>query len=469
MRLTITILYLILLESCIFAQQEGEKDKEIFFIVEDMPSFQGQGTDGARRYITENLVYPEYAYKRDIKGRVYLQFTVDSKGQVRDVFVVKGEHISVDYAAYKVIENMPRWTSGKARGRSNPVSFTFPVIFDPEKTDPQQISNVYDKQIEYLLTLDSLQLDSLLYKKKTTVWQEERVRQINDSLNQVKYLNKDTITHKPLSTYVKSIEEKKDSNSISEIPIKDMAENCWQSDTISGSGYSIFGKLNLEGYLRCAYADYNYNYIDIIFMDSLVTHPNKEGCYSFHNITDSTKSHMVAFSYNKDTVYTTLGYECNYVDFTICLLPASNNLYLPEVYPLNIRPLTSFDKFWDASLANRFKNRKKQKIEKIVFYIPRLLKDVFIYKLVRNKHFTYKLWDVKAVHKTVKTDNDLGYEYILDGRYYIYYNTGELKVKGKTRMGECVGLWKVYNKKRKVIATYDFTGDKTIYRWIHKK
>src|SRR4030042_1917818 len=60
------------------------EEEPVFFIVEEMPSFQGKGEDGFRQFIAKNLRYPEIAAENGISGRVYVQFAVNSKGQVVD-------------------------------------------------------------------------------------------------------------------------------------------------------------------------------------------------------------------------------------------------------------------------------------------------------------------------------------------------------------------------------------------------
>ena len=112
------------------SENENEtKNAELFFIVEEMPSFQGTGQAGFRDWIGDNLVYPEKAYRDSISGRVYIQFTVDSVGQVVNVAVVRGVHPVLDAEAIRVVESSPAWIPGKQRGKNVAVQFTFPVTF----------------------------------------------------------------------------------------------------------------------------------------------------------------------------------------------------------------------------------------------------------------------------------------------------------------------------------------------------
>jgi len=109
--------------------EEIPKEEEVFFIVEEMPSFQGGGEDSFRDWIAKNLRYPEIAADNGISGRVYVQFAVNSKGEVCDAVVVRGVDPALDKEALRVVLSSPRWEPGRQRGRPVKVQFTFPINF----------------------------------------------------------------------------------------------------------------------------------------------------------------------------------------------------------------------------------------------------------------------------------------------------------------------------------------------------
>ncbi|HSL86434.1 MAG TPA: energy transducer TonB, partial [Bacteroidales bacterium] len=105
--------------------------EEVFIIVEEMPRF-GDGPDGPanfRSYIAENLVYPPEAAKQGIQGLVFVQFTVNSKGFVENVKIVRGIHELLDAEAIRVVMESPQWTPGRQRGKEVNVQYTFPINF----------------------------------------------------------------------------------------------------------------------------------------------------------------------------------------------------------------------------------------------------------------------------------------------------------------------------------------------------
>ena len=109
--------------------EEEEEEAPIFFIVEDMPSFQGKGQEGFREWIAKNLRYPEIAAENGISGRVFVQFVVEPDGSVNKVEVVRGVDPALDKEAIRVVSASPKWAPGKQRGKPVRVAYTFPIVF----------------------------------------------------------------------------------------------------------------------------------------------------------------------------------------------------------------------------------------------------------------------------------------------------------------------------------------------------
>lgn len=110
--------------------EEEFAEEEVFYIVEDMPTF--NGGDPAvefRKYIAQNLRYPEIAAENGISGRVIVQFAVNRTGRVVDAVVVAGVDPALDKEAIRVVMASPPWSPGKQRGKAVKVLFTFPINF----------------------------------------------------------------------------------------------------------------------------------------------------------------------------------------------------------------------------------------------------------------------------------------------------------------------------------------------------
>ncbi len=105
-------------------------EEEVFYIVEDMPTFNGgDAAQEFRKYIAQNLKYPTVAAEKGISGRVIVQFTINTAGKVVDARVVRSVNPALDNEAMRVIMSSPDWTPGKQKGKTVKVLFTFPINF----------------------------------------------------------------------------------------------------------------------------------------------------------------------------------------------------------------------------------------------------------------------------------------------------------------------------------------------------
>ncbi len=117
------------IELVTFEEEEEEEEAEVFFIVEEMPTFNGGDQNEFRKFIQQNLKYPQIAAENGISGRVFVYFVVNEKGEVTSARVVRGVDPSLDKEALRVVMSSPKWTPGKQRGKPVRVAFTFPIVF----------------------------------------------------------------------------------------------------------------------------------------------------------------------------------------------------------------------------------------------------------------------------------------------------------------------------------------------------
>ena len=116
--------------SMIGDDDEEIEEEEVFYIVEDMPTFNGgEPATEFRKYIAQNLQYPEIAAENGVSGRVIVQFAVDRTGKVVDAVVMRSVDPALDKEAIRVVMSSPKWTPGKQRGKAVKVLFTFPINF----------------------------------------------------------------------------------------------------------------------------------------------------------------------------------------------------------------------------------------------------------------------------------------------------------------------------------------------------
>ena len=179
MRLVITIILSVLFQTFSLSQNiKGNDEDSIYIKVEDMPTFNYNGLSGdiaIKQYVNDNFIYPEYAYNKKISGKVVVRWTVDPKGYVRDVYILRGIHPSLDYSVIIMFSKMPRWLPAKSRGECDPVKYAYFVNFDIQNIDSNSVSNVYHDEIDCMLKLDSIELNHILYSKKSEIWKSKTI------------------------------------------------------------------------------------------------------------------------------------------------------------------------------------------------------------------------------------------------------------------------------------------------------
>lgn len=110
------------------SDQKDSTSATIFTLVEVMPEYPG-GEEAMRRFIGNNLIYPQMAKQTGIMGTVYASFVVDYTGKVRDVRIMRGIGGGCDEEVVRIIQMMPDWEPGKQDGKPVNVLFNLPVKF----------------------------------------------------------------------------------------------------------------------------------------------------------------------------------------------------------------------------------------------------------------------------------------------------------------------------------------------------
>lgn len=110
------------------AEEKEVEETEIFTVVEESPGFPG-GDEARIKFLQENIKYPTMARESGIQGTVYVTFVVEKGGNVSDVKILRGIGGGCDEEAIRVIKAMPKWNSGKQRGKPVRVQFNMPIKF----------------------------------------------------------------------------------------------------------------------------------------------------------------------------------------------------------------------------------------------------------------------------------------------------------------------------------------------------
>jgi len=106
--------------------KKGEKGKEVFFVVEDMPEYPGGQVELA---LMVQKMQKKLVSVKKVKGTAKVAFTVDTKGKVTDIKVVEKDNDGAAKGAYIIAKEMKDWKPGKQRGKAVPVKYLLPVEF----------------------------------------------------------------------------------------------------------------------------------------------------------------------------------------------------------------------------------------------------------------------------------------------------------------------------------------------------
>ena len=133
-------------------------ESEVFYVVEEMPTFNGGEPIEFRKFIAQNLKYPSEASAHGVTGKIFTKFIVTKEGKVvipdqetladiegkalDEVVVVAYRTLQEDTQApeekyiemlkdeaVRVILESPDWQPGKQHGQTVDVLFTFPITF----------------------------------------------------------------------------------------------------------------------------------------------------------------------------------------------------------------------------------------------------------------------------------------------------------------------------------------------------
>jgi protein TonB len=109
-------------------EEADPNEPEIFLVAEQMPEFPG-GETALRKYLGDNIRYPEIAKETGIGGVVYIYFVIEPDGSISNIRALREVAGGCTGEAIRVVSEMPRWSPGRQRGKAVRVSMNLPVSF----------------------------------------------------------------------------------------------------------------------------------------------------------------------------------------------------------------------------------------------------------------------------------------------------------------------------------------------------
>ncbi len=107
---------------------EKPVEDKIFVIVEQRPFFEG-GDAALFKYLSQNLLYPTLARENGIEGTVVIQFVVNTDGSIVNTNIARDIGGGCGEEALRVVRGMPKWQTGRQRGKAVRVQFNLPIRF----------------------------------------------------------------------------------------------------------------------------------------------------------------------------------------------------------------------------------------------------------------------------------------------------------------------------------------------------
>lgn len=108
--------------------------EQVYTFVDEQAEFPG-GHAALKKYLAENLKYPQTAIEMGLEGTSYIQFIISKKGNVSNVKVVRSftDCPECDAEAVRLVKAMPQWK--------------------PAKKDNQEVNSTYNLPVKFRLTV----------------------------------------------------------------------------------------------------------------------------------------------------------------------------------------------------------------------------------------------------------------------------------------------------------------------------
>ena len=124
-----------------FCQENESEDTQgiVIDIIEDVPIFPGCEAiaishrrvclqEKIQEHIKLNFNYPKKALKRNIQGKVYVNFAIEKDG-ITTILNVRGPHEILEKEAKRIIELLPKMHAGKFKGEPTRMSMSIQINF----------------------------------------------------------------------------------------------------------------------------------------------------------------------------------------------------------------------------------------------------------------------------------------------------------------------------------------------------
>ncbi len=128
-------------------KQLKKNESEVFDIVDQLPTPMG-GLANFYKNISHTLLYPTQAREKGIEGKVYIQFVIQTNGEMSDFKVIKGIDDAVDTEALRALMQIDtRWRPAIAKGEIVKMKMTIPIVFKLNGSDNEDKASIIKKSV----------------------------------------------------------------------------------------------------------------------------------------------------------------------------------------------------------------------------------------------------------------------------------------------------------------------------------
>ena len=110
------------------AQTESARERSIFTVVEQPPSFVG-GMKAYQTFMQNKVRQLMDTSNRKLTGKVFVNFVVTDQGAIEEVTALNRQGTPEATEAVRLVQGMPAWNPGRQSGHAVNVKYNLPITF----------------------------------------------------------------------------------------------------------------------------------------------------------------------------------------------------------------------------------------------------------------------------------------------------------------------------------------------------
>lgn len=110
-------------------KEQLENEADTTLLIEETQAYYPGGSPAYRAFLVSNFVYPEAAISKNIQGKVFIEFVINTDGTIADPKVLRGIGGGCDEAALDLVKKMPAWIPGTQSGVPVKTKQVLPISF----------------------------------------------------------------------------------------------------------------------------------------------------------------------------------------------------------------------------------------------------------------------------------------------------------------------------------------------------